>query len=100
MRYLEKRYFEYRRGTSNKFWEITINKEFYSTRWGRIGTKGTHGELIDTWGLTIRVTNRLISKKLSKGYIEVTNTKLESVETQPKEKITTLSKLIGLGNCE
>lgn len=67
--------FEYKEGTSNKFWEIFRNgtKE-YTTRWGRIGTEGQ--STTKTWSDESENTkeyNKIIKEKKDKGYTGVPN---------------------------
>lgn len=66
------RRFEYVQGTSNKFWEITLNGTKYTTRWGRIGTDGS--VTVKEWGSEGEARTeyyKIISSKTAKGYREV-----------------------------
>lgn len=69
---VEWRRFEYTEGTSNKFWEISQDKNKYTTRWGKIGTEGS--SKVKTWGTEWEATDeaeKLIRSKQRKGYEEV-----------------------------
>jgi predicted DNA-binding WGR domain protein len=66
------RRFECVRGTSNKFWEITLQGSKYTTRWGRIGTDGS--VTVKEWGSDYEARceyRKIIDSKLAKGYREI-----------------------------
>jgi len=66
-----KRYFEFSAGTSHKFWEITVQGESHTVRFGRIGSDGqTKTKTFADESATERDARRLVSEKLAKGYIE------------------------------
>ena len=63
-------YYEFVKGTSNKFWEITIKGNTFITRYGRIGTEGRKS--VKEWESS-EVANEQATKirtsKEKKGYI-------------------------------
>jgi predicted DNA-binding WGR domain protein len=69
-----KRYFEFRAGTSAKFWEIDIDGTTVLTRYGKIGSAGQittkeEGSPEDAR----KLFDRLVRKKLGKRYVEKVN---------------------------
>jgi len=61
--------YELKDGSSNKFWDITLSGESFTTRWGRIGTDGQE----KTWSFDDAATARkeydkLVREKVKKGY--------------------------------
>lgn len=66
-----KRYFEFREGKSQKFWEIEINGNSVTTRWGRIGSNGQSKtkEFADSDKAQAEY-DKLIQEKQGKGYVE------------------------------
>ncbi len=65
-------YFEFVSGLSRKFWQVHVEKENMTVRFGRIGTKGQ----IQTKAFSSNETaemeaRKLIREKLKKGYVEV-----------------------------
>lgn len=72
-----RRYFEYRAGTSSKFWEIETVGAYgaeVKVRWGRIGSEGSVN--VKSFGGNVANARKwrraMINSKLSKGYVEVT----------------------------
>jgi predicted DNA-binding WGR domain protein len=66
-----KRRFEYTEGSSNKFWEVTVEKAGVTVCFGRMGTDGQ--VQAKSFGDSIAAqkhAEKLISQKLGKGYIE------------------------------
>ena len=66
------RRFEFSEGTSNKFWEITVQGTEATVRFGRIGTAGQSN--VKTFADSSAATKhaeKLINEKLGKGYREV-----------------------------
>jgi predicted DNA-binding WGR domain protein len=62
-------YLEFNDGKSHKFWEITLNSNSHSVRFGRIGTNGQ--EIAKTFSTEQQAKadcERLIRQKLAKGY--------------------------------
>jgi len=65
------RYFELVEGTSRKFWEIKLDGESVTTRYGKIGTDGqTTEKELDGKSLAFKEYDKLIAEKTKKGYVE------------------------------
>lgn len=65
------RYFEFVEGSSSKFWEITINGNSTTVRYGRIGANGTSKSTsYSDEGAARTAASKLIDEKTSKGYVE------------------------------
>jgi predicted DNA-binding WGR domain protein len=66
------RYVEFRGGTSNNFWEITLSGTRHSVRFGRIGAAGQEAvkEFADE-SRACQDSEALIRQKLAKGYQEI-----------------------------
>jgi predicted DNA-binding WGR domain protein len=68
------RYFEFREGKANKFWEIRTNALHctYTVRYGNIGTKGrqTFKDFYPDSTKMIEQASELIAEKAGKGYVE------------------------------
>jgi len=65
------RYFEFAEGTSSKFWEITLDGESVTTRYGKIGTEGqTTEKELDSRTAAFKEHDKLIAEKIKKGYVE------------------------------
>lgn len=61
-------------GGSNKFWEATVASNVVTTRWGRIGLKGqSKQETFDNDWEAARAVKGMISAKLRKGYVKVSD---------------------------
>jgi len=68
---MEKRYFEFIGGNSEKFWEICINGNEVTVRFGRIGTEGqTQIKTFPDAAAANRHAEKLIASKIGKGYAE------------------------------
>ncbi|MEZ6038914.1 MAG: DNA ligase [Planctomycetaceae bacterium] len=67
-----RRYFEFSDGKSHKFWEISVDGNAVTVRYGRIGSKGTTNrkDFADAEAARKHQT-KLIDEKTSKGYAEV-----------------------------
>lgn len=65
------RYFEFSEGSSNKFWEVSLEGTSVRTRYGKIGAKGqlTVKDL-DSKGAAQKELDRLVAEKTKKGYAE------------------------------
>jgi len=65
------RYFEFREGKSNKFWEVSVKATEVTVRYGRIGTDGTSKvkEFADPAAADAHAA-KLIAQKIGKGYVE------------------------------
>ena len=65
------RYFEFVEGTSSKFWEIKLDGESVTTRYGKLGTEGqTTEKEFDGRAEAFREYGRLVAEKTRKGYVE------------------------------
>ncbi|MFY0574171.1 WGR domain-containing protein [Cystobacter fuscus] len=61
--------YEFKEGSSSKFWEITLSGNSFTTRWGKIGTKGQ--EKTQNFSNAVeakREHDKLIAEKTKKGY--------------------------------
>ena len=66
------RRFEFSEGTSNKFWEISVQGTEATVRFGRIGTTGqTNVKTFADAAAAAKHAEKLINEKLGKGYKEV-----------------------------
>ena len=66
------RRFEYRVGSSNKFWEISPSKSTYAVRYGRIGTDGQSSEkAFASNSEAKRAYEKIVAEKVKSGYVEV-----------------------------
>jgi uncharacterized protein (TIGR02996 family) len=74
--------FEFKEGTSSKFWEITLADDVLTTRWGRIGTEGQEKTQTFDGSYEARSAYRKqILEKEKKGY-----TRVKPTDTGPKPK--------------
>jgi predicted DNA-binding WGR domain protein len=65
------RYFEFTGGGSNKFWEISLEENSFTVRFGRIGTAGQEqSKSFADPGRAKAEAEKLIHEKLKKGYLE------------------------------
>lgn len=55
--------YEYREGSSNKFWELKETADGYIATWGRIGTAGQGPK-----EYTQEQAEKVVAEKLKKGY--------------------------------
>ncbi len=66
------RHFEFLRGTSQKFWEVSTDGNQVTVRFGRIGTDGqTQVKSFDDSDAATRHAERLIQSKRAKGYQDI-----------------------------
>jgi DNA ligase-1 len=66
-----KRYFEFIEGASSKFWEVSVNGNEMTTRWGRIGSAGQSKAKAFKDEATARAqAEKLIDEKTADGYVE------------------------------
>ncbi len=64
--------FEFSEGTSNKFWEIELSGDSFTTRWGRIGTEGqSKTKAWDSAATAKKEYDKLVASKLKEGYEQV-----------------------------
>lgn len=62
--------YELSEGTSNKFWEITLEGDSFTTAWGRIGTKGqTAQKAFESPAKAQAEYDKLVAEKVKKGYV-------------------------------
>ncbi len=65
------RHFEFSEGSSNKFWEITLEGTSFTTKFGKIGTSGQ--ESVKEWDSEEKAKkeyDKLVAEKVKKGYVE------------------------------
>ncbi len=61
--------YEFSEGKSSKFWEIELDGESFTTKWGRIGTTGQEASKdFDSRGEAKREYDKLVAEKVKKGY--------------------------------
>jgi DNA ligase 1 len=66
-----KRYFEFVEGSSAKFWEITVNGNDVTVRFGRIGANGqTQTKTLADTDAATKHAEKLVMEKTAKGYKE------------------------------
>jgi DNA ligase-1 len=66
-----KRYFEFVEGASSKFWEVSVNGNEMTTRWGRIGSAGQSKTKTFKDEASARAqAEKLIAEKTDDGYVE------------------------------
>jgi len=65
------RHFEFTGGSSQKFWEITLNGNAFTVRFGRLGTVGqSQTKTFADEPKARREAEQLIAEKVKKGYVE------------------------------
>ena len=63
------RRFEFRDGTSSKFWEVEVRGDEMTVRYGRIGSAGqTKTKSFATAALAVKAADALVAEKTAKGY--------------------------------
>jgi predicted DNA-binding WGR domain protein len=68
---MEKRYFEFVGGSSAKFWEVNVNGNDVTVRFGRIGSQGqAQTKTLPDADAATRHAEKLIASKVGKGYAE------------------------------
>lgn len=66
------RRFEFSDGKSNKFWEIALDGNTFTVRYGRMGTDGqTNTKVFDSADKAQKEADKAIRSKTKKGYVEV-----------------------------
>lgn len=66
------RHFEFVKGASSKFWEVTQSGNTMTTRWGRIGSNGqSKTKTFADQLAAAKATESLISEKTDEGYVEL-----------------------------
>ena len=69
---METREFEFREGTSDKFWRITLDGSSFSVNFGKRGTAGqTQSKDFASPDAARTAYDKLIREKTGKGYVEV-----------------------------
>ena len=64
--------YEFSEGTSNKFWEISVQRVEVTVRFGRIGAAGqTQVKAFADHAAAQKHATKLIGEKTRKGYVEV-----------------------------
>jgi predicted DNA-binding WGR domain protein len=67
----ETRQFTFAEGTSNKFWNITLDGTTHTVQYGRVGTTGqAQAKTFDTETEAKASYTKLIAEKVKKGYVE------------------------------
>lgn len=70
---VSERTFEFKDGTSNKFWAISVSGDSHTTRYGKIGSKGqSTTKAFATPEKAQADADKLIAEKTGKGYTETT----------------------------
>ena len=67
------RYFEFSEGSSNKFWEVSVEGNVLKTRYGKIGASGA--TTVKDFGTAEKVQkeyDKIVAEKTKKGYEETT----------------------------
>jgi predicted DNA-binding WGR domain protein len=66
------RRFEFVEGSSSKFWEVSVNGNEVTMRFGRIGSTGqTQTKSFSDQAAPTKQAEKLVSEKLKKGYLEI-----------------------------
>ncbi|MFP2906113.1 WGR domain-containing protein [Pyxidicoccus sp. 3LFB2] len=74
--------FEFKEGSSNKFWEITRDEAVLTTRWGRIGTEGQEKtQKFKSGWESQQAYDKQVQEKEGKGY-----TRVKPTDGAPKPK--------------
>jgi uncharacterized protein (TIGR02996 family) len=61
--------YEFKEGSSSKFWQITLSDNTFTTRWGRIGTDGQEKtQTFDSAAAAKKEYDKLVREKEKKGY--------------------------------
>jgi predicted DNA-binding WGR domain protein len=65
------RYFEFTEGSSRKFWEIVVQENTFTVRFGRIGTQGqSQTKRFADEAQAKREAENLVTEKVKKGYVQ------------------------------
>lgn len=84
------RRFEYCEGTSNKFWEVWVDRNTVKTRYGKIGAAGQTSARKTPGPLEVR--DRLVDEKLRKGYVDLPSPSTEASGSRRKMSPTRNSR--------
>ncbi|MBL4849664.1 MAG: WGR domain-containing protein [Planctomycetes bacterium] len=80
------RRFEFKKGTSSKFWTIGIQGSKVTTTWGRVGTGGqSKTKSHASAGKAQEEYDKLVSQKTKKGYTEATKKKASKKKATKKK---------------
>lgn len=91
--------YEYSSGTSNKFWEITVDGSSYTVTYGRIGTVGQTSTKSFADGATAqKKADAAINSKVRKGYMLVEAAELEEEQAAADERLVLADKLQEAGD--
>jgi predicted DNA-binding WGR domain protein len=81
---MRRREFQFHEGKSQKFWAVTVEGTQQTVQFGRIGTTGqTQQKTFSTPEAARQASEKLISEKLRKGYVEVSLDSASSAPPQP-----------------
>ena len=87
-----KRYFEFKEDPSSKFWEITLEKNTITTRYGKIGTDGqSTTKTLATEEPAQKEFEKLVKAKLKKGYVEIAGEDQEEETAAPGYNVSVIS---------
>jgi uncharacterized protein (TIGR02996 family) len=79
------RYFEFSEGTSNKFWEVSLDGNSVRTRYGKIGTPGQQTiKDFSSKGDAQKELDKLVAEKTKKGYAETAAGGAAKAESAPR----------------
>lgn len=79
------RHFEFQEGTSNKFWEIELDGDSFTVRYGRLGTDGqSQTKTFDSPDKAQKEYDKLVAEKVKKGYVEGGGGSAPAPATAPK----------------
>jgi len=69
--------YEFREGSSHKFWEVSVNGDELTVRFGKIGTAGqTKTKTFASAAAAEKEKSKLIKEKTGKGYVAAGSTAL------------------------
>jgi predicted DNA-binding WGR domain protein len=61
--------YEFKEGTSNKFWEVSLDGDTFTTRYGKIGTDGQEtSKSFKTAAEAKKQYDKIVAEKVKKGY--------------------------------
>src|SRR5688500_13392711 len=77
--------YEFKEGSSSKFWEIEVGGKALTTKWGRIGTAGqTLTKSFKDEAAARKAHDKLVAEKTKKGYALAGNGKAGKAAAPPK----------------
>ena len=87
------RRFEFREGSSSKFWEVEQTGPTLHIAWGKIGTAGQKQDKTFATATEARTAHdKLVSEKVKKGYEETSSRARKKSVSEPNERSSELSK--------